>query len=845
MVIDAFEGQLITLVVVISFILVFLIREWVVQQQPILMRGPNADAQVAIIRNAEALAQRQNGEDGPQRPDGEAIEEPDNEGEAGEPRARIIARARLRRPRAPRRVSEPQDSQDDGNATPEEVGNQGMNDQTMSLQPLKSSASDSFVDSTPEASLQRPNADRDTLATAAEIRRTLEEGSHDSSDNVTSMATFNDLWDRAAKRPLDVIKIIEDQGRTEELGWIVAAMEKIEGYRAAAELARKKASERSSKNSADSHAKEPSSDPIPVTQEEVPQADSSQHQNSITAPSTDAEAPANVIDSLTSPESQEPQDLEHGPQYQASAQSYHTTTSNEEPAEQAGTEDPIQPTDQPTMQPDNAAVQAPAADRRRRLLESVTEWLWGGVAPVPTAPEQPTGDEERIVGNIADEAPFVPVDHGQPLRLAANDRAVANQDPEVVAAAIQAGVDPNQAEAADEIEDLEGILELIGMQGPLAGLVQNGMFCACLVSLTILVGIWIPYVVGKMFLILLAHPTSILFRIPIRWATSTADVVIDAFTFIFGCAIYWTDTLFDYLWMPVTWMFPALGTLSQNRILAEIAKTYAESALGRLANSFVATGDVLSESDFPMLSILAHESLRSMKSGVASTLQFAHDCILAVFETVSNSYGLVDFFKITVNHAFHNIQVLKHFLVANVPQARARLSAIAHSNPLHVKLTLPQRTTPIDYGLVHWNFKDRAFAVLFGYLFFALLGVAYLRVHSWMKDNNRAGRVAGGVADALYQAGGVMKVVLIISIEMLAFPLYCGLLLDVALLPLFGGATMMTRFNFTYSNPMTSLFIHWFVGTCYMFHFALFVSMCRKILRTGVLCKSNSCHYKS
>jgi E3 ubiquitin-protein ligase MARCH6 len=93
------------------------------------------------------------------------------------------------------------------------------------------------------------------------------------------------------------------------------------------------------------------------------------------------------------------------------------------------------------------------------------------------------------------------------------------------------------------------------------------------------------------------------------------------------------------------------------------------------------------------------------------------------------------------------------------------------------------------------------------------------------------------IIDLLHQAGGVMKVILIISIEMLVFPLYCGLLLDAALLPLFDGATIMSRLLFMINSPCTSIFVHWFVGTCYMFHFALFVSMCRKIMRKGVLCK--------
>jgi E3 ubiquitin-protein ligase MARCH6 len=93
------------------------------------------------------------------------------------------------------------------------------------------------------------------------------------------------------------------------------------------------------------------------------------------------------------------------------------------------------------------------------------------------------------------------------------------------------------------------------------------------------------------------------------------------------------------------------------------------------------------------------------------------------------------------------------------------------------------------------------------------------------------------LVDALYQAGGVLKVILIISIEMLGFPFYCGILLDISLLPLFEDATVSSRLLFSMKSPFTSIFVHWFAGTCYMFHFALFISMCRKIMRRGVFCK--------
>lgn len=145
------------------------------------------------------------------------------------------------------------------------------------------------------------------------------------------------------------------------------------------------------------------------------------------------------------------------------------------------------------------------------------------------------------------------------------------------------------------------------------------------------------------------------------------------------------------------------------------------------------------------------------------------------------------------------------------------------------------RPEEIDFTLVHWSSKEKIASILLGYILFAVAGAVYLRVARWYLGLKSDEKVPGFVGDILNQAGGVMKVIVIIGIEMIVFPLYCGTMLDIALLPIFEGATLLSRLNFFSRAPLTALFIHWFIGTCYMFHFALFVSMCRKIMRKGVL----------
>lgn len=920
LIIDTLEGQLITLFVVVAFILVFLIREWVVQQQPALNGGNAPDAEIPVPQDADAPGLLEPNDRIGEMQGGGNIAEAGEEGmQALGPRAMMIARARARRPAAPRRPSE-QDgihnndvasnaatdgsevegrpSEQDGIRNDDVASNAATDgseagrveaDVGSSLSPLgfDNAWSRPFAPDLELSQPQRPEMPhRDTLAKAAEIRRMIEEHSPKSDAPDSAMEVFENYWDKAGREPLEVIKVIEQEGRDDELGWIVAAMRKIEGLRQGVRLTRANMPPTSGEenvpditgsNSDDDEGftflNKPSLSPSPdigVTScnglgagsDTSPQTSASPI---LSSSNTEPQAPTWPVSEGSKPV---PQDLleRHITQgvEDIALQEVPEEQTAKLPSDDSGAieaKDSTMPVDQSRNNPfhpnyegelPNTSDLPPDSARdtplqpspshgtptnRRTIIERVSDWLWGGVAPLPLAPEQPAGDDEHVVNDIRDEAPFVPMDRGQPLRLAANAHAIANQDPDVVAAAMQAGVDPNEVEAVEEIEDLEGILELVGMQGPLAGLVQNAMFCACLVSLTVAFGVYMPYVYGKVLLVILANPVSLLFRIPLRWAASTADTVIDLFIFCAGLTIYWTDTILSIICAPLAWIIPPSARINQNRALAEAAITYAQGALARLAQTFTATHEALSETDFPMFSLTAHESLQSIETRIAWTMKGIADGLSGMFSTVHDTSGVADFFEVlkasVLNHASNLVNILSGKTLSAVSLWRS----LRHINPLSINLSLPQRSTPVDYDLAYWSMKDQIIAIVFGYLFIAVLGVLYIRLRSWMKGTNKAGKVAGVVADGLYQAGGVMKVVLIISIEMIVFPLYCGTLLDVALLPLFGNVTIMSRINFTLTSPITSLFVHWFVGTCYMFHFALFVSMCRKILRSGVLCR--------
>jgi len=149
--------------------------------------------------------------------------------------------------------------------------------------------------------------------------------------------------------------------------------------------------------------------------------------------------------------------------------------------------------------------------------------------------------------------------------------------------------------------------------------------------------------------------------------------------------------------------------------------------------------------------------------------------------------------------------------------------------------TLKEKLTSYtNFSSLHGTITEKVVAVIAGYLIFTCLGAIYLRVRKF-RDTHDVDNTERLIRDILRQAGAVLKVVVIITIELVFFPIFCGILLDFSLLPLFGGATIMSRWDFAQKFTFTATFLHWFAGTLYMFHFAMFVSMCRDLVRAGTL----------
>lgn len=466
--------------------------------------------------------------------------------------------------------------------------------------------------------------------------------------------------------------------------------------------------------------------------------------------------------------------------------------------------------------------------REESALQKISAWLWHVDNQQRVAERPEALDVERIVQDLRDEAPFVPIHHqdrpGLRLPVVEAPAAPAREANNVF------GLDLNDPNAVEDAEDIDGILELLGMEGPLFGMVQNVIFSLFLITLSLAASIWCPYIWGKIALLFMSNPLGMLVKAPLFAVSRAADIVVDVIFVATGMAAIILNTPFRLLQTSLASLFPGAGTLVDLDAIHDLTLDISRKSSTRLQK--ILFGAVLNlKPDLPTFSMLSHHALISMRTSV-------YDTVLWVAAGIVRTHRLVVTTPITAGSLLSGILALMKsipgaFMAANHSLYTSLLKL--YSFGIDFNLDSSTSPAPIDDSLVAWSTADRIATIVIGYAFFAAAGVTFLELAHLFMGLRNGEKVEGYFADCLRQAGGVMKVIVIIGIEMLLFPLYCGLLLDIALLPLFANATLISRISFLMRAPFTGIFIHWFIGTCYMFHFALFVGICRKVLRKGVL----------
>jgi E3 ubiquitin-protein ligase MARCH6 len=481
------------------------------------------------------------------------------------------------------------------------------------------------------------------------------------------------------------------------------------------------------------------------------------------------------------------------------------------------------PPDFPSTQVEEAE---PQDLRVPTLMDKLAAWFWyvDGV-PDPDLHQDLPGDDHVLAARAAN-APLVHV-RNHNVDIARADAA----EPPLPPVDVPLGFDLNDPNALDDAEELEGVLELVGMEGPLVGMLQNVVFSLLLISLTLSAAVWIPYIWGKIALILLANPVAVVVKAPVYLAMHMVDLFADICFFVLGLLGMAFNVIAQAVKTATQSFAPAYSNLLDTETFAELATNVTHQSGGRLEKTLTDTMTIFSP-DLPTFSMQSHRALITFKQSMRSNSEYCVELISTVYSSIFTSPWSVARLQQTPtllrNSFAQSSTYLRQMPYRMVNGGKTLL------NPQLKPLTL-DISSATDVALIEWTTQDRVIAIALGYAFFALGGFLFMKIARLVLGLKKSEKVEGPIADRLREAGGVMKVVIIIGIEMLIFPLYCGMLLDVALLPLFEGASILTRAAFILKAPFTGLFLHWFAGTCYMFHFALFVSMCRKIFRRGVL----------
>lgn len=477
--------------------------------------------------------------------------------------------------------------------------------------------------------------------------------------------------------------------------------------------------------------------------------------------------------------------------------------------------------EQPEPEQESGPQATQLVEPRKGPIARLFDWFWADIVVEDDLNDpQPRDFDEEIVRDEAEEPPFVHVHAG-------GHGVVNAQDPEVLQAAADAGLD---AEAIEDAEDLEGVLELIGMQGPLAGLAQTAVFCGFLITATLWMAIGLPYFFGKIALLFLGDPITSLIMTPLRIVSMFADAIVDITVYVGGAATYFGAQILTQLLTLILGSILKKASLGYVESLANRAHHAANGAGVRLAELF--DGDGPLELGPLVKSNEAHQSLLSLKAEAAQVVKFFVRCMSGILYHVQNS-TLSELGKAITEGAARALQqTTSSYAWIRAVLGEGLSEAVKNGT---FTFTVKHDDGSLDPALAIWSTEDRCLTVLAGYILLALIGTMYLLRKESLFSSPNLQTFEKSFTDVLKQAGGVFKVILIISIEMLAFPLYCGMLLDSALLPLFENASFASRLAFANKSPWLFVFLHWFIGTCYMFHFALFVSMCRRLLRNGVL----------
>ncbi|KAI9573863.1 hypothetical protein HD554DRAFT_2012394, partial [Boletus coccyginus] len=347
------------------------------------------------------------------------------------------------------------------------------------------------------------------------------------------------------------------------------------------------------------------------------------------------------------------------------------------------------------------------------------------------------------------------------------------------------GVDDLEAGVED---DMEGALEAIGLRGPIFGVVQNVILMIFVLDTAIGFGVWLPFTLGKTTALLSLDPQRALYilHLPIRGMRIVTDPFVDFFTLVLG-----------------RFLFP---------FFYKTSRFFLANVLGLIA---FFTGS-------PVRPPVASSQSHDITSWV-------------VRHTYKSSYQLSAVASLWLQsppqeRPPHLLQKINDFFESNSTIAQLLEPRFAYVGREVRLLTIHFKQSWIRFTLGHGS-SERAFAIVLGYGVVGIILALYLNVFT-VGNARTAGRA---VRNAVRQQLLVVKVAMFIVIELIIFPLGCGIMLDACTIWVFPEASLESRVAFFTQAPLTAMFYHWVAGTMFMYQFAVLLGGCRNIMRPGAM----------
>ncbi|KAF8629103.1 hypothetical protein AX15_003588 [Amanita polypyramis BW_CC] len=408
-------------------------------------------------------------------------------------------------------------------------------------------------------------------------------------------------------------------------------------------------------------------------------------------------------------------------------------------------------------------------------------------------------DEEGVEEDEEDDGDVAPVVDDEGAEIVQDDAVGADLNENGIARdaerAVAAGEAAAGADANDEMEgnvedDMEGAMEAIGMRGPILGVFQNAALMVFILDTAIGIGVWAPFTVGKSAALLSLDPqrTLQLLHLPIRAIRIITDPIVDLVVYL----------LVELLFPSAFRTFCKLA-----RVAFSICLTFLELTLGKNVEErmLVVGTEVCSRSQAFLIN--PWERIVELMTQGAKQSHPQPDTVIA------------------------DPSFITTFLTDIALKAEPYFAALGKEVRLGGERF---KDSWLRLALGHGP-TERLFAVSLGYIIFGVAVAVYLNILT-VGTARSAGRA---VRSAVRQQLLVVKVAAFIFIELVTFPFGCGIVLDLSTIRLFPEVNLHSRMSFFAQAPLTAVFYHWVAGTLFMYAFAVLLSGCRSVMRPGAM----------